>query len=408
MPSSTGGESSLTLLRTRSDFRKAYAGGAISEIGDAFQFVALMWFAVDAAGPAGVIAVRLADSVPALIFGAHAGGIADRFDRRRTMIATDLARGLLLVPVAVAAVGGSLPLWSLVLVAFMLTTATTYFTPAARAFLPSIVGVTNMQQANALVTGTNASLAVVGWSMAAALLVFISVGAFFAVNAASFVLSAAFIARVRTAARGGDRERPSLRHSLAALRPRPGLRTSIALYAAGMVVMTGVWTVGLAELAHSTLRHGAAGLSLLLAATAVGTVSAAILLAIKPVQRKVFRSCLVWVLLLPGYLLLGFADSLAPALLGTLIVGFATGAAFVLLTSAAQESVPDDVLGRVMGLVYTADVGAKPIGLIAIAPLFAVFEPTLLFVAGGLVVGALAVVAAAVVSAETRRAVAAA
>jgi hypothetical protein len=175
-----------------------------------------------------------------------------------------------------------------------------------------------------------------------------------------------------------------------------------------MVVMTGVWTVGVAELAHSTLGRGAAGLSLLFAATAVGTISAALLLSVWRVLRPVFKSCLAWTLVLPGYVLLGLADSLGPALLGTLIVGFATSAALVLLVSAAQESVPDRVLGRVMGLVFIADMGAKPVGLLAIAPLFAVLEPTLLWVTGGLVVCSFALAAAASVGAATRRAVAAA
>ena len=58
-------ERALGLLRRR-DFRRAYAAVAISELGDAFQYIALMWFAFDAAGPLGVVAVRLADSVPAL------------------------------------------------------------------------------------------------------------------------------------------------------------------------------------------------------------------------------------------------------------------------------------------------------------------------------------------------------
>jgi hypothetical protein len=103
------GERPLALLRRR-DFRRAYGAIAISELGDAFQYVALMWFALVAAGPLGVIAVRLADSVPALLFGFHGGMVADRLDRRRTMIGADLVRGAVLVPVAVAGLTGHLPL----------------------------------------------------------------------------------------------------------------------------------------------------------------------------------------------------------------------------------------------------------------------------------------------------------
>src|SRR5438477_10215978 len=65
-----------------------------------------MWFALLAGGPLGVMAVRLADSVPALVFGFHGGLVADRWDRRRTMIAADLVRRVALVPVAAAGLSG--------------------------------------------------------------------------------------------------------------------------------------------------------------------------------------------------------------------------------------------------------------------------------------------------------------
>src|SRR5919202_2965516 len=90
-------ERPLALLRRR-DFRRVYAAVAVSELGDAFQYIALMWFALVAAGPLGVLVVRLADSIPALVFGFHAGVVADRWDRRRTMIAADLVRAAVLVP----------------------------------------------------------------------------------------------------------------------------------------------------------------------------------------------------------------------------------------------------------------------------------------------------------------------
>src|ERR671931_496412 len=77
---------------------RARRAGAASELGDAFQYVALMWFALVAGGPLAVMAVRLADSVPALLFGLHGGLVADRWDRRRLMIASDLFRALVLVP----------------------------------------------------------------------------------------------------------------------------------------------------------------------------------------------------------------------------------------------------------------------------------------------------------------------
>ncbi|HYL58865.1 MAG TPA: hypothetical protein VEU51_08330, partial [Candidatus Acidoferrales bacterium] len=57
-----------SLLRRR-DFRHLYFAISISELGDSFHYIALMWLALLKGGPLGVIAVRLADSIPSLVFG---------------------------------------------------------------------------------------------------------------------------------------------------------------------------------------------------------------------------------------------------------------------------------------------------------------------------------------------------
>jgi len=121
-------------------------------------------------GPLGVVAVRLADSVPALLFGLHGGLVADRCDRRSVMISADLVRGLTLVPIAIAGLSGHLPLWALVVAAFVLETATSYFVPAYGAVVPSLVDRRNVQQANALVQASAQALSIGGWALAAALL----------------------------------------------------------------------------------------------------------------------------------------------------------------------------------------------------------------------------------------------
>src|SRR5207249_11492727 len=155
-----------------------------------------MWFALDAGGPLGVLAVRLADSVPALLFGLHGGVAADRWDRRRLMISADLVRGLVLVPIAAAGLSGHLPLAVLVAAAFVLTTATSYFDPAYGALLPALVERRNVQQANALVRASADAVGVGGWAIAAGLLFLVPLSVLFAINAATYFVSAALISRV--------------------------------------------------------------------------------------------------------------------------------------------------------------------------------------------------------------------
>src|SRR5205814_1356142 len=158
----------LVLLR-RPDFRRLYLAVAASELGDAFHYIALMWFALVAGGPLGVVAVRVADSVPAILFGFHGGLAADRWNRKRLLVGADLVRAAVLVPVAVAGLVHSLPLWGLVLAAFALESATSYFAPAYGALLPALVDRRNVQAANGLVRATANALSIGGWAVAAGL-----------------------------------------------------------------------------------------------------------------------------------------------------------------------------------------------------------------------------------------------
>jgi MFS family permease len=405
----------LALFRRR-DFRRAYLGVAISELGEAFQYIALMWFALLAGGPLGVIAVRLADSVPALLFGLHGGVAADRWDRRRLMIAADLARGLVLVPVAVAGLTGHLSLIVLVVAAFVLTTAESYFAPAYGALLPALVDRRNVQRANGLVRATADALSVVGWAVAALLLAFLPISAFFAMNAASFFLSAVLIGGVRARSKAQGEaiaERPRIREGFAVLRSTPSLAASVAVLGVAVTMSSGTWIVGVPELVRSTLRLGAGSFSLIAASYALGSICAGAVLARRPVRRKTTASMLAWVLYLPAYGLFAVAGSIEIALAAGFVAGVAQGGAWVLINSAAQEEVPDRFLGRVTGLVALVHRGAHATGLLLVSPLFAVTDPKAVFAAAavaiplaglaGLVVSARAVEARAPSTNRTRR-----
>jgi hypothetical protein len=373
----------LELLRDGA-FRRLFAAVAVSELGDAFQYVALMWVALDLGGALGVLGVRLADSLPALLFGLHGGLAADRFDRRRTMVGADLVRAAVLVPLAVAALAGSLPLWGLIVAAFGLTTAASYFEPAYGGLLPALVGRSSVQAANGLVHATASALSVAGWAVAAALLVFLPIGAFFALNGISFVLSALLLLGIRAPRRGAASGELRVREGFAALRPRPALAAAVAALGVGVTISSGTWIVGVPTLVRDTLDRGAGSFSLVAAAYAVGSVAAGLLLSRVRVRRKPLGSALAWVAYLPAYGAFAIAHDLPLALAGGALAGLAQGTALVLLTSGAQEQVPDRVLGRVMGLISLTHRGAHATGLLLVAPLFAVLAAPTVFAGAAL------------------------
>lgn len=391
---------SVALLRRR-DFRTLFLAVSASELGDSLHYIALMWFALDAGGPLGVVAVRLADSIPAIVFGLHGGLAADRWSRKRLMVSADLVRGVVLVPVAIAGIAGSLPLWGLVAAAFVLETATSYFAPAYGATIPTLVDRENVQQANALVQATVQALSIGGWALAAALLTVLPVSIFFGVNAVSFFVSAALIARLRHGReRDPHAEPPRLREGLAALRPRRMLAVGVVALGVAVTITSGTWMGGMPTFIRDTLHHGAGGFSVVMVGYALGSIASGLVLARLPIRRKARASMIAWATYLPGYGLVALAGSLPLVCVGAFFAATGQSTAVVLLNSAAQEEVPDGVLGRVLGVISLTHRGAHATGLLFISPLFAFVAARAVFGASAIAVPLVGLVALAL---ATRR-----
>jgi DHA3 family macrolide efflux protein-like MFS transporter len=385
----------LALLQRR-DFRRLFFAIAISELGDAFHYIALMWLALDKGGPLGVVAVRLADSVPALVFGLHGGIAADRWDRKRVMISADLARAIILIPVAIAGLANRLPIWGLVAAAFLLETATSYFAPAYNALVPELVDRDNVQEANSLIGATTNALSIGGWAAAAGLLAIAPISTFFALNSISFFVSAALISRI---ARDGigvsmNQEPPRIREAFAAMRPIPTLAAAVIVLGVAITISSGTWIAGVPELVRDVYHRGAGGYSIVMIGYALGSVTVGAILARFPVEDKARTSLLAWILYLPAYGMFALGHTFSLAVTGAFVAGIAEGAARILLTSAAQEQIPNDVLGRVMGVISLVHRGAHATGLLLISPLFAVFAPRGIFAGAALAIPAVGTIGA--------------
>ena len=384
----------LALLRRR-DFRRLFFAVAISEFGDALHYIALMWIALEKGGPLGVVAVRLADSVPALVFGLHGGIAADRWNRKRVMISADLVRGLTLIPIAVAGLTNQLPIWGLVVASFLLETATAYFVPAYNAIVPALVDRGNVQEANGLIGATTSALSIGGWAAAAGLLAIAPLSAFFALNSISFFVSAALISGIASRHGSGGQpttETPRIREAFAAMRPIPALVAAVIALAVSVTISSGTWIAGVPELVRDVLHRGAGGYSIVMVGYAIGAMTAGAILTRYPVKNKPRASMMAWTLYLPAFGLFALSHSLALAVAGAFVAALGQSAGLILLTSAAQERIPDDVLGRVMGVITLIYRGGHATGLMLISPLFVVFAPRAIFAGAAIAIPATGII----------------
>ena len=295
-----------------------------------------------------------------------------------------------LVPIAIAGLTGHLPLAALVVAAFVLDVRDELLRarPTAR-LLPALVDRRNVQQANGLVRATADALSIGGWAVAAAAARRSCRSARSSpLNAASFFVSALLLAGVRArgrSSRGTRARRACGRASRRCARARGSPRLVIVLGVAVTISSGHLDRAASRELVRNDARPRRRQL---LARAETRTRSARSRRArCSPAARfgaRRARACprgrstcrRTGCSRSPG--------SCGVALRGRARPGSGRARRSVLVNAAAQEELPDRVLGRVSGLISLTHRGAHATGLLLVAPLFAVVAPPTVFAAAAL------------------------
>jgi len=190
----------LNLLRIR-DFRNVFLAQSISVFGDGITPVALTFAVLGLTGSATDLGLVLAAQSLPLAALALVGGVwADRLPRAALMVASDLIRAAVQITGAVLLLSGAAQIWQLAILAAVHGAAEAFFRPAAGAIMPQIVPAPRLQQANALMGLSDNFGWMVGPAVAGTLVAVIGAGGAIAVDGATFLVSAAFLATLRVPA----------------------------------------------------------------------------------------------------------------------------------------------------------------------------------------------------------------
>lgn len=177
------------LLRRNRNYRYAWAGQVVSEIGDHFNNIAVFSLAMETSGSGLVVSgVMLARAIPAVMAGPLAGVVLDRFDRKRIMIASDLIRAVVALGF-VATVYYHRP-WLLYLLSALLMFASPFFTSGRTSILPTITNKEELHTANSLTQTTQWTTLTIGTMAAGFSAATLGFQWAFVVNSFSFLVSA--------------------------------------------------------------------------------------------------------------------------------------------------------------------------------------------------------------------------
>jgi MFS family permease len=354
-----------------SAFRRIWLASGISALGDGAAVAALPLLAASLTRDAVMLAVvAAAGRLPWLVLGPLGGALVDRWDRRRTMWITDMARAALLVVAAVGVLAGVVGVPALIGLAVLLCVGQILFDTAAAAYLPELLNrdATALRSANARLTGTqNAASGFLGLPVGAFLF---SVGRTIPLvaDAVSFLSSAVLIRTVAATASPASpaRQRRSLLVDVrdgAAYLFRDPLLLGLSLRPAFGNLAFGAGEAVFVLFAQERLHVGATSYGLILAAEAVGGV-AGTALAVR--LARWFGSggamTLTAAAAVCSQLAIGLSDSPVVAGIGMAVAGASVGAMIVLGSSVRQAIVPGELMGRVAATARLMSLGSAPLG----------------------------------------------
>ncbi|HWT24698.1 MAG TPA: MFS transporter, partial [Solirubrobacteraceae bacterium] len=381
----------LAPLRHR-DFRLLWSGACVSLLGDGAFLVALAWqvYAMSD-GPTAMSLVGIAMTVPTIVFLLIGGVASDRLDRRRIMLAADVARAAAVGLLALLTLTGSLELWHVVVLVVAYGTGAAFFAPAFDAIVPELIPPAQLAQANALEQIVRPlALRLAGPAVGGVMVGALGAGVAFALDAASFLVSAAALLAMRRGARkpvpAGATVAGDLREGWRYVRRHTWLWATFVSAAIAYLCFMGPVEVLLPLVVKEELGGSATELGIVFAAGGLGSVGCAVLIGRRGLPRRditvMYVAWTLATLAVAGY---GVAGAVWQLMLASLVFNALETAGTIIWATAKQRHVPGAMLGRVSSLDWLISIGLLPLSFALTGPVTAVIGTQGTLVAAGAV-----------------------
>jgi predicted MFS family arabinose efflux permease len=347
-------------------YRRLWTGAFLSSLGTWTQDVALSWLIHSRFGDPSLLGLRaFAADAPLLAFMLVGGTMADRVDRRRILLTSNVLQLLFAGVLGLLFAFDRLGAGAILLMAFLTGLAQSQSAPTYQAVITSLVPRAAIQSAVALNSFQFNLSRAIGPVVAGLLLARAGTGACFAVNVVSFlavIIALLGLTLPAPSASQASGFRASLVEGLLHVRHHPTLRVLTMTGAVGSFLAFPLLTY-LPVIAGQVLHTGAAGYSLLLTSYGIGAIAGALLTARRgrfPGRSQ--RMLLYFVLYACATIGALFSGRQAPAMALLLVAGFCVVSAFSILNSLVQEHAPEALRGRVLSIYGLAFRGGMPLG----------------------------------------------
>jgi MFS family permease len=391
-------------LHTR-NYRLYFTGQIISVSGTWMQSVALAWLVVHYLAPRsqrGVdIGITLAlQFLPMLLFGAWGGLIADRVDKRRLLVTTQVSAGCLALVLGLLVLigpgpAGSAHLWEVYLLSLALGVVNMFDNPARQTFVIEMVGKNDLSNAVSLNSIVMNGARVIGPAIGGVLIATVGLGVCFLANSASYVAVIVALMLMHRSdlhpAQRVARAKGQLREGVRYAWRTPNLRDPLILvFVVGLLAYN--FTVILPLLAQETFHGGAGTFALLTSLMAGGAVVGGLIVANRG-KPNIHRLTAVGIAFSVMIGAVALSPTLAAACVLLVLMGGLSIAFIATANSTIQLQVEPTMRGRVMALYAMGFLGTTPIGAPLVGWICQTSSPRV-----ALLVGAVATLAASTVT----------
>jgi MFS family permease len=349
------------------NFQLFIAGQLISLIGTWMQTTAQLWLVYKLTGSAALLGVfGFASQVPMLFLSSIGGYVGDRYDRQRSVIATQTCSMILAFVLAVLTLTHLIRDWEVIVIAFLVGVVNAFDVPIRQAFFVQMVGKEDLPNAIALNSSIFNGARVVGPAIAGFAIALVGEGWCFFLNGLSFVavIVALLMMRVEHTKAKPSEDSPlksfmqGFRFAMSDLPIRSALLLLSVLSLFGLQ-----YSVFLPIYANDILKGGARTLGLLMSFAGVGAVLGALQFA----ARTHYRGLARWIAATSmtcsaGLIIFSQAKVFWLCTAVLLVVGFAATSQMAATNTLIQNRVPDELRSRVMAVYATMFMGVQPIG----------------------------------------------
>jgi MFS family permease len=370
------------------DFRLLWGGQTVSFVGDAAFIVALGWRVTDLTGKASSLGFVLAlESLAMLVTLLWGGVLADRHSRRLLMIGSDVARACVIATFFALEVSGHVSLTAILVLATLFGAADGFFQPAFQGIVPLVVEQPMLPSANSWLGVARNGAAIVGPGIAAGLYHTSGPSLVWAIDGASFLVSAAalWLARPRAFEPGPALGlRRELGEGLRYVLSEPWMWTGIAAATVILMIAMAPFAALLPRVVQAHYHRGVGSYGAIFSAMAAGMVIGSLLWAKwHPARFRVITCFAAFGINDIGIVVLALSPWYPVALLAAAWRGLWIGVGISAWTTLMSELVPERLLSRASSIDFFGSIGLTPVGYVLAGAVATVVAPTTVLAVGG-------------------------